>query len=348
MNKTLHPDKIHSWLKKEFKSAKETYSYLQKGVGEDDCAIINLKGNDIVFTTDFLNAEPIAKKMKLCDYRDIGRLLVAVNLSDLCGSGAKPIGFMISLMLEKTFLEKDFKALISGVKSELFKYKLPLIGGDTKLGKATALCGFAIGTKYNGGSSFFTKTDAVPGHSLWVSGNVGSVAAAVDGLVSDNIELSQSWKNWARKVIISSDVPLAKSKFLSINRVGVGGTDLSDGLADSIYELCETSNVGVIVNIENIPLHKNVLLLAKRKNIAPWKYSFSIGGDFQFIITCDSKYDEMLSRKQLFKIGVITKQRKCFYLFKNKKYILPRLGHTDYNLSSYEDEIRNHINSHDL
>ena len=54
-----------------------------------------------MITTDYLNSWPIVLELKIGDFYELGKLLVIANLSDLCGTGAKPLCFLSSIMLKR-------------------------------------------------------------------------------------------------------------------------------------------------------------------------------------------------------------------------------------------------------
>lgn len=334
-NKLLHPDKIHNWLSKLYPAGK--YKYVRKGINEDDCAILDLPQNQIVITSDYLNANPIAKEFGICTNWDLGRLLVAANLSDLCGTGAKPIAMLTSLMFNKGTTKIEFKEFIKGVKFELDKHKIPLVGGDTKLGTSNSFCGIAIGTATQK-MKLFTKSAAKPGDLIWVSGELGSVSASVMGL-SQKI-MSKQWNKWATKILIEPNIPISKSLKISRSRIGNGGTDISDGLGENLYNLCEASNVGATVFALKIPINLNSIALAKQLKIPVWSFGLNIGGDFQFIATGRKKHEKKFRKMGLYCIGEITKAKtKILVLDQYKQIPLPRIGHTDYSIKNFSEEV---------
>jgi len=339
-DKKLNPDGIHNWLAKLVSDQK--YSYLLEGINDDDCAILVLENIKFVITTDFLNANPIAKELKICSNWDLGRLLVAANLSDLCGTGAKPIAMLTSLMFEKETLEISFKELIKGVLYELKKYNIPLVGGDTKLGNSNAFCGIAIGIEKKG-MKLFTKNASKPGDLIWLSGEVGSVSAAVVGLSQKLMDAK--WNKWAKKSLISPKIPLKKSMNVSREKIGHGGTDISDGLGENIYDLCDTSQVGAILYAEKIPVNKRCIEISKITKIPHWVFGLNIGGDFQFIVTGNRKHSKLFKKFGFYHIGEITTNQDKFLELENKNRItLPRIGHSDLKIKNYSSEVQDLIN----
>ena len=339
--KKLDPDGIHNWIGNLVNPQKNKFIFC--GVDDDDCAIINLGKIKIVITTDFLNSNPIVKELGISSNWNLGRLLVAANLSDLCGTGAKPIAMLTSLMFKKGTLEKEFKEFIKGIKFELDKYKIPLIGGDTKLGVTDTFCGIAVGI----GSEkcrLFPKNNAKPGDEIWLSGEVGSVSAAVLGLTSG--EMSSSWEKWAKNVLLEPKLPLKKSLRVSNLNIGNGGTDISDGLGKNIYDLCESSNVGAVIFADQIPVNSRCSQLSSKIEIPLWSFAFNIGGDFQFIVTGLKRHKNKFKQLGFYQIGEITKSnKKILVTSATKKIPLPKTGHTDLNIKSFSNEVATFIHS---
>jgi thiamine-monophosphate kinase len=128
----LDPDEAPIWLAKLWNTSLS--EDVIAGVDEDDCAVLFFSDSVLVATTDFLNASPIALQLGLGDLYDLGRLLVAANLSDLCGTGAKPRALLTAITMERGSSQEDFQRLALGIDEEARRWKVPVVGGDTKLG----------------------------------------------------------------------------------------------------------------------------------------------------------------------------------------------------------------------
>lgn len=333
---SIDPDGIPKWLERQW--SRNNYTDVIAGINDDDCAVIRLNENEkIVLTTDFLNANPISVELGICDTSDLGRLLVASNISDLCGTGANPIAFLLGVTMAKDDNEDDLFNFFEGVKTELDKIGIPLVGGDTKLGKSRAFIGTAIGNS-NQDRKLFLKNEAKPDDILWVSGELGAVGASVyyyaNSFKNNNI------KNAAKKVILSSDVPINKSKLVSIAKIGNGGTDISDGLGADLYNLLDASNVGAEIYSDKIPYSKLVDSIAKFELIEPWMFSLIIGGDFQFMVTTKEEHRDRMKNFGFIEIGRITKNKEKNLIYNDKKFKLPDFGHRDGRKQDFRNEVK--------
>lgn len=337
--KHIDPDKFHFWIKHLLEP--ENYSNFPNviaGINQDDCAIIKINEEyKIIITTDFLNANPIALELKVGSYYSLGRITVASNISDLCGTGAMPIGFLLGISSSKDSPKEYIEDFVRGVCDELNTYKIPLIGGDTKLSKIDTFSGIAIGIADNE-RKLFPKMSAKEGDLLWVSGDIGSLSASVHGL-SNNFG-DATWKEWAKDSIINPNLPLNKSEKVAKLKIGNGGTDISDGLGADLISLCKTSNVGALIYADKIPVDNNVKIISHFMGYPSWYYSFIMGGDFQFLVSTDLNYKNQMESIGFTNIGKLLNADEGVKIDNGTKlFTMPITGHRDARKKTFSEEI---------
>src|SRR5688572_7822192 len=149
----------------------------------DDAAVLDLAAGTLVITHDMI-AEGV-------HYRaddppgDVAWKLVAVNLSDLAGKGARPIGVLLGYSLGQSDWDRAF---VDGLGIALRAFALPLLGGDTIAlpeGAPRVLGLTAIGAADGPVPS---RAGARPGDRLWVSGTIGDAGAGLALLKSGRSE----------------------------------------------------------------------------------------------------------------------------------------------------------------
>ena len=70
----LDPDGKIPWLSAAISTALHPPYHLIAGIGEDDCAVVELGGRSIlVATSDYVNAQPIILTLEIGSYFEIGR-----------------------------------------------------------------------------------------------------------------------------------------------------------------------------------------------------------------------------------------------------------------------------------
>ncbi len=331
----LDPDEVPAWLATLW--PRRIDDRIVAGVNDDDCAVLKWGGELLVVTTDYLNARPIALQLGLGTVADLGRLAVAANLSDLCGSGAEPRALLIAVMMKRESRAEDFRSLMLGVQAEARRWHVPVVGGDTKLGDCTAILGIALGAA-PASINLFLKNSAKSGDGLWVSGALGSCNAAVLGLTKGG--MSEEWQAWARDAILIPTLPLERSRALSSAGIANGGVDVSDGLGSDLRKLCEASHVGAVLEVDGIPVDPHVVHVASSLGFPPWTLALGCGGDFQFVASAPEKAAAHMKRMGFARIGTITDGASLqLKLPTGSMVALPGQGHRDARNLSFADEI---------
>lgn len=334
MSRILDPDDAHGWLAKLF--SLPTRDVVLAGVNDDDCAVMQWDDSLLILTTDFLNASPIAVELGIGNFEDLGRLVVASSISDLCGSGADPRALLLGAMLEHGTAETVFQSLMTGAKDAAATWKVDVIGGDTKLGHSRALFCVGIGSAKSR-ANLFLKNAAKPGDLLWCSGPLGSCAAATLGLSKHKV--GERWAAWAKNAILHPEVPLPKSRNLSIRELGHGGIDISDGLGSDIHKLCRASNTGVVIDASRIPVDAHVAEFAAIAGIEPWSFAFGSGGDGQFLVTTEPSVHDEVATLGMHLIGRLTDELKMDLRIGARTVPVPSRGHRDVHGLSFTEEI---------
>jgi thiamine-monophosphate kinase len=341
---SFNPTKAPNLIKDLWPEEKLRSTNIFCGINEDDCAIFEIGGKIIGISTDYLNNKPICLEFKIATLFDLGRLTVASNLSDIIGSGLTPHSFMLGLMVKRDFSEDNFLDYVRGVKYELDKIDIPLIGGDTKLGRDNNYLGIAIGVA-NNTRELIIKNRAKAGDLIFVSGEVGSVAAAITFLKSEfsYLDKYENLKEWSRDKLIKPKLPIELSKSLSKLELSLSGTDLSDGLSSDLYDLCTSSGVGAIINSKLLPINSLAKQIATLLNFEYWKLPFLTGGDFQFIFTIEKNKVEKIKHLQCHKIGEITSDKNVSIQIEDRIENLEKFGHNDSNNLNFAEEVSYHL-----
>ena len=336
-DRPLDPDSAPAWLASIWSSRE--YSDVVAGVNEDDCAVLSINGELVVITTDFLNANPIALQLGVGSIYDLGRLVVDANLSDLCGSGASPTALLIAITMEHDSPTSDFRQLILGIDEEAGRWKVPVVGGDTKLGRSRAILAVAVGSAKSL-DNLFLKNGAQPDDLIWVSGDIGSCGAAAVGL-TDRL-MDEPWNEWARQAVLRPQLPLEQSRCLANAGWANGGTDISDGLGADLVDLCRASSVGAVIEAQSIPVSAEVHKLAETVGIPPYRFAFGIGGDLQFLVTAPSSVSRHMKSLGFTNIGKVTEEPEVRLVPPSGDATVPVRGHghRDVRGLSFAEEIK--------
>lgn len=202
----------------------------------DDAAVLEVGGEALVLTHDMVvegvHFPPSA------DWADVAWKLVAVNLSDLAGKGAEPLGVLLGFMLgegEARFAE--------GLAEVLAHYGVPLLGGDTTSGGPPRSFGLtAIGrATYRPVPS---RAGAGQGDSLWITGHVGAAMLGFEAL-RDGVDADST--AYRRPL-----ARLAEGQALAPRVTAM--MDVSDGLLLDAWRMAEASAVSIAIDSAAVPI----------------------------------------------------------------------------------------------
>jgi thiamine-monophosphate kinase len=327
------PDDAPGWLAEMFPPAAGVLA----GVGQDDCGVIETGAGLLVVSTDFINSRPILVEYGIADRSALGRLVVAHNLSDLCGSGASPVAILVGITAERDSSCDDTQQVMRGVRDACAATGVPLIGGDTKLGSSWAVFGVAIGTAPDV-EALFLKSRATAGEDVWISGEIGDCCGAMLALL-DRPDDPDS-RQWAATAVANPVPPIGVSSAVSCDRLARAGTDISDGLAADLGDLCRSSGIGAEIEAERVPVSPRLRAFASTQQLPPWAYGLVLGGDVQFVITAPPAHRARLRELGLVRIGTTTAATGLAVRAGGTVRSIPELGHRDARNLSFGDESR--------
>lgn len=214
----------------------------------DDCAY--LKDLGIVVTQDNL-VEDVHFCLKYMSAFQLGVKSVAVNISDVCASGAEPKYLTIALSLPNN-IDNDFiKEFYKGAKSAC-PNGVEIVGGDITGADKVFVSVCAIGSSK--GRKISSRKNAKIGYKVVVSGVHGSSAMG--------LKLLTSGKKAPESFIKAHLEPTPQVEFCSQVSENINSDyammDTSDGLMDALSTIANDSGVLLKVDYDKIPREKGV------------------------------------------------------------------------------------------
>ena len=256
---------------------KNTHS-VDLGVGDDSALLTPPPHQQLVICADTsvagrhfpLNTDPHA----------IGWKSVAVNLSDIAARGAKPHSILLALSLPQID-HAWLKGFSQGLYDCCDQFGVSLIGGDTTQSPHLTITVTALGWIESGKA--VTRSGAMPDDLICVSGTVGDAAYGLQHLghplqkrldyPTPRCQLGQQLKGLASSMI-----------------------DISDGLAQDLGHILDASNVGAILQLENIPVCPEVAKLEQEKK---WQTALAGGDDYELCFTISPNNYQLLMQQKL-------------------------------------------------
>lgn len=223
-------------------------SALEKGIG-DDAAVMSLPaGSRLVSCIDTL----VQGRHFSADWDEVSKLAfqigykaVAVNVSDIAAMGATPHSILLALALpERLAYEQWLGEFAKGLFHACQLFGVTLIGGDTTRSDSLVLSVSAQGFLAAQTKAVY-RSGAKVGDKIYVSGTIGDAAYALKH--ADN-EIGQE---------LAHRLHMPTPRFaLGSELAQLGATamiDISDGLYQDLTHICQRSNVGMRIDVEQLP-----------------------------------------------------------------------------------------------
>lgn len=210
---------------------------LSLGIG-DDCALLDAlpAGQQLAVSTDMLVAG--RHFFEGTDPAALGHKALAVNLSDLAAMGAWPVGFTLALALPAVD-EPWLAAFAEGLLGLASRAACPLIGGDTTRGPLT-LSVTVFGRVPAG--AVLRRDGAEPGDDIWVSGELGAAALAVQRRYQSLQQGHSPGVMIPPEAALRLDWPSPRlAEGIALRGVATAAMDISDGLAGDLDHLLAAS-----------------------------------------------------------------------------------------------------------
>jgi thiamine-monophosphate kinase len=181
----------------------------------------------------------------------VARKLLRVNLSDLAAMGARPLHYLLTAALPKTFGDNWVERFAGGLAADQPIFGVDLLGGDSVATPGpAALTLTAIGEVVAGAE--IRRSGARPGDRVWVSGTIGDGFLGLKVLRGDYPNLPA-----ADRTALVARFQLPEPRIVLGSRLaGIAHAmcDVSDGLLADLGHICDASGVGARIRLASLPL----------------------------------------------------------------------------------------------
>jgi len=212
----------------------------------DDAAVVGHRpGHELVITKDAIVEGVHFPEREAPDL--VARKLARVNLSDLAAKAAEPFAVFLAVCWPQRFTDRDRERFAMGLAADLEAFNIDLLGGDTTVTPGPFTCSLtALGWVPTG--RMVRRAGARPGDMLLVSGTIGDGVlglAAVQGEIDD-----PEGRLAYRYRIPEPRLDLREA----LRNHATAAADVSDGLVADARHIAEASGVGLMIDLDRLPL----------------------------------------------------------------------------------------------
>jgi thiamine-monophosphate kinase len=219
----------------------------------DDCALIPLGATTLAISIDN-SLENVHFRTDWLDFKEIGFRAAGSAMSDLAAEGATPLGVLVSLGVPQDGKTGTDAAadIMAGVATMAHNLEARVLGGDLTRSEQYIVDVCVIGEV----EQPVRRSGAREGDGLWVTGYLGGAALALE-----RFRAGKSMSTVLRNRYACPEPRIQAGRWLAGNGAS-SMIDISDGLAADAQHLAAASEVGIEINLEQIPRWEDVDAMA--------------------------------------------------------------------------------------
>ena len=229
----------------------------------DDAAVVD----GLVVTTDMLHEStdfPTGTTRYTAGWRAVG-----ASLSDVAAMGASATA-AVAAYAAPTFDDAELDAFVGGAVDVCESVGAEYVGGDLDTHGEFTVATTAVGET----DGPVRRSSAAPGDAICVTGALGRTAAGLEAFAAGDADRGNDLFRFRPRV--SAGVALAPHATAMM--------DSSDGLARSLHQLAEASDVGFDIERTAVPVHDAVADYAADGDDR-WAMAATVGEDFELVCT---------------------------------------------------------------
>lgn len=269
--------------------------YCPAQVVGDDGAVLPAPEGQLVVSTDVL-VEGVHFSDVTTPAHAVGWRAVAANLSDLAAMGSRPRALVVGLGLPGSTPVAWVEELYEGMRACCARWGAELVGGDLCRSPQRFVAITALGSVQPGRA--IERRRAQPGDWLVVTGPHGDARAGLELLLHPE-QGSSATAAQRQQLIRAHQYPRPRLDVLSLlealpSPLRLAGMDTSDGLADALVQVCQSSGVAARIAAERIPIS---VALRQAFPAQALEWALYGGEDFELLLSAEVSVAKHLLEK---------------------------------------------------
>lgn len=237
---------------------------LHPGVGEDCAAAVLAPDEAFVFSTDPITGAE----------QGMGTFAVHITANDLASAGAEPVGIMTSIILPPNTREIKLRRIMEEIDTACRELQIEVMGGHTEVSDVVAKPVITVtGVGKVKRDRIISTAGLRPGDELVMTKWAGLEGTAI--LAAEHREdlirkLPEELVDTAAEFIqYLSVVPEAA---VAVNTGATAMHDVTEGgIFGALWEMGEASGVGIITDIQKIPIRQETIEVCEFYGINPYQ-----------------------------------------------------------------------------
>ncbi len=289
----------------------------------DDAAEFKVPHAHCVVSQDTL-CEDVHFDLSFCRPTDIAHRVIHANLSDMAAMGLYGQYVLQSLAIPKSLSGEWLTQYTQAFNHILAENQLHLIGGDTCLSRHGVTITLTIMT-YAPPHQTISRHRAKPGDIIAISKLPGQAMLGLNALKR------QAGFEQFHDFFLKPQADNHLATLLKSTGTLHAMIDTSDGLYQDLQRLSQCSQVGIEIDIDQIPCTDEFITACKTMHLDPVQLQLTGGEDYGLLFAADPSILSFQNQYHFYPIGHVTDTQSIQFIKGGQDFQLEDLGYTHFD-----------------
>lgn len=253
------------------------------GIG-DDVAVLMAGGDEYLLATCDIQVEGVHFLADKITPYQLGRKIVAINVSDIAAMGGNPAWALVSLALPPAKEVSFVDELYQGMHEQIEAAGATIVGGNVSKNDYGVMVDLFLMGKA-GPQCLVYRNGAKQGDLIVVTGCLGDSRAGFELIRDPSIKASEKARQRAMERHLTPQPRLKEGQLLGRCGKVHAMVDVSDGLLGDLRHISRASGVGAEIWAKEVPAGSACLEIAAALGVEASDWALSGGEDYELLFT---------------------------------------------------------------
>ena len=253
------------------------------GIG-DDVAVLRTSGPDYLLATCDSQVENVHFVRENTTAYQLGRRVVAINVSDIAAMGGTPTWALVSLVLPRDLRVGFVDELYLGMREAMQEAGAAIVGGNiSKIQGDMVIDLFLLGRISP--DKIVLRSGAMEGDMIMVTNTLGDSRAGLELLRHPLLKVSKASHDHVQMKHLTPQPRLQEGQILAGSGYVHAMADISDGLVSDLGHICRASHVGGEIWVDHLPIGPESREVAHAAGLDASQWALGGGEDYELLFT---------------------------------------------------------------
>ena len=254
-----------------------------RGIG-DDVAVLDTLGPEYLLATCDTQIEGVHfTRLAMSPYQ-LGRKVVAINVSDIAAMGGHPRWGLVSLAIPGDTEVAYVEELYRGMREQAALAGASIVGGNLSALESGIVLDLTL-LGVIAPELLVLRSNARTGDAILVTGSPGESRAGLEVVRRPELVLSPASREKLLERHLCPQPRLAEGQLLARSGQVSAMIDVSDGVMGDLCHICESSGKGADIDAASLPVSFAVSEAAAVAGADPLEWVLSGGEDYELLFT---------------------------------------------------------------